>query len=56
MKNGKSPTKKQKIVLTENKLDYNNWLVIEDDKNKMVIQNRKSGKIKSIIKWSNKET
>lgn len=55
MKNGKKPTLAQKKFLQENKLVPENWLIVKDTPEEMVIVSRaalqkKSGKTKTIRK------
>ena len=50
MKNGKRPTVKQKKLITQQKLNYNNWLVVKDTSTEMVIVHRESGKTRTIEK------
>lgn len=50
MKNGKRPTRAQKMLITQQKLNYNNWLVVKDTSTEMVIVHRESGKTRTIEK------
>ncbi len=50
MKHGKRPTVRQKKLMTEKNLNYNNWLVCKDTPQVMVIEHRISGKTREIIK------
>ena len=50
MKHGKNPTKKQKIILKENGLNYENWLVCMETLKEMVIEHRHTGAVRRIIK------
>ena len=43
MQNGKKPTREQKKLLTENKLDPKNWLYIKDAKTSLVFRDRSTG-------------
>lgn len=43
---GKNPTRKQKIMIKENKLNPNNWLVLKNPTSELHIQHRESKKIK----------
>lgn len=44
MKRGRKPNKRQKIFLTQNGLDYNNWLIVRDNQKEFIVVNRISGK------------
>lgn len=48
MKQGKRPTKRQKIEIKANGLNAENWLVERDLPDVMVIINRHSGKFRAI--------
>ncbi len=50
MKHGKKPTVKQAKLLTENKLNYKNWLVVSDTHIQMVVTHRDTGRTRTIIK------
>jgi hypothetical protein len=50
MKHGKNPTVKQKKLMTEWHLNYENWLVVKDTPTEMEIVHRVSGKIRVIKK------
>lgn len=50
MKNGKRPTRAQKMLMTKHRLNYNNWLVVKDTSTEMVIVHRESGKTRTIKK------
>ena len=50
MKNGKRPTMAQKKLMSENKLNYKNWLVVKDTSECMVVVNRESRKTRTIKK------
>ena len=50
MKQGKNPTRAQKEIITENKLRSENWLVLTDSKELLTIQNKTSGKIRTLEK------
>ncbi len=43
MKNGKKPTKNQKIFIKEHGLNYDNWLVVKNTSQFMEIIHRTSG-------------
>lgn len=53
MKHGKNPTVRQKKLMTEWHLNYENWLVVKDTPTVMVIVNRISERTKVIPKSSN---
>lgn len=58
MKQGKNPTRAQKEIITENKLKAENWLVLSDSKEQLTVQNKTSGKIRTLekpIKTSRKD-
>lgn len=50
MKHGKNPTVKQKKLLTALKLNYENWLIVKDTPDILVIVHRISGEQRSIEK------
>lgn len=50
MKHGKNPTRKQKIMIKSARLNYENWLVIKDTAEELVIQNRQMGKTRTLRK------
>lgn len=50
MKQGKAPTKKQKILIRSRGLDYNHWLVVADDKDHIMIKHRTSNRVRNIYK------
>ncbi len=45
---GKNPTRKQKIIIKENKLNPDNWLVLKILKDRICIQHKVSKKIREI--------
>lgn len=50
MKHGKNPTRKQKMLIKAARLNYENWLVVKDTAEEMVVQNRQTDKIRTIKK------
>lgn len=50
MKHGKNPTLKQKKILKAARLNYDNWLVIKETPEVMIVQNRQTGKTREIRK------
>lgn len=50
MKHGKNPSRKQKMIIKAARLNYENWLVVKDTAEEMVIQNRQTGKLRAIRK------
>lgn len=50
MKNGKRPTVKQKKLMTQWHLNYDNWLVVKDTSTEMVIVHRDTGRTRTIVK------
>ena len=50
MRQGKAPTKKQRILIKGKKLDPKNWLVVLDNKEKLVIRHRESNLVRNIYK------
>ncbi len=50
MKHGKNPTLKQKKLMKAARLNCENWLVVKDTANEMVVQNRQTDKIRTIKK------
>lgn len=47
---GKKPTRQQKNILKDKRLNPNNWLVLKNSTNELHIQNRNTNKFK-IIKY-----
>ncbi|GMQ58949.1 hypothetical protein AN1V17_33460 [Vallitalea sediminicola] len=50
MKHGKRPTRRQKMLIGNKKLNHNNWLVVKDCADSFVIVHKKSGKVKNYPK------
>lgn len=50
MKHGKKPTLKQKKLMQAARLNCDNWLVIRDTAEEMVIQNRATDRVRTIRK------
>ncbi len=50
MKHGKKPTRKQKALLQAARLNCENWLVVKDTAEETVIQNRQTGRLRTIQK------
>ncbi len=50
MKHAKKPTRKQKMLIKAAHYNYENWLVIKDTVEEMVIQNRQTDKTRTIRK------
>lgn len=50
MKHGKKPTRKQKMLIKSARLNCENWLVIKDSDDELVLQNRQTGKLRTIPK------
>ena len=50
MKHGKNPTRKQKMPIKSARLNCENWLVIKDTAEEMIIQNRQTNKTRTIKK------
>jgi len=50
MPSGKNPTVKQAKLITANRLNYENWLVIKDLPHEMHIKNRLTDKVRIITK------
>ena len=50
LRHGKRPTRKQKIFIKGKKLNPENWLVIKDNDEEIVIVHKESGNIKYIKK------
>ena len=50
MKNGKNPTVRQKKLMAEWHLNYENWLVVKDTSTEMVIIHRATGRTRTINK------
>ena len=47
---GKKPTKKQAVIITSNKLNYDNWLIVRDLPHELHLKHRHSDKIRIIKK------
>ncbi len=50
MKHGKKPTRKQKMLIKSARLNCENWLVVKDTAEELVIQNRQTDKTRTIRK------
>lgn len=50
MKNGKNPTKAQKIYLKEHRLNPDNWLITKNIPEEMLLVHRYTGSIRRILK------
>lgn len=50
MKNGKRPTVRQKKLMTEWHLNYENWLVVKDTSTEMLIVHKATGRTRTIPK------
>lgn len=50
MKHGKNPTRKQKMLIKSARLNCENWLVVKDTAEEMVLQNRQTDKIRTLKK------
>ena len=50
MKNGKRPTRAQKILMTKWHLNYDNWLVVKDTSTEMVVIHKATGRTRTIKK------
>ena len=50
MKNGKRPTRAQKKLMSQYKLNYENWLVIKDTPEQMTVVHRYSNQTRVIPK------
>ena len=50
MANLKKPTLRQKKILKENGLKWENWLVKGEDNNTLVVVNRESGRKRVLLK------
>lgn len=50
MKHAKRPTRKQKVLIQAARLNYENWLVVKDTAEEMVIQNRQTDRTRTIRK------
>lgn len=50
MKNGKRPTKKQKIFLKENHFRPENWLVVKNTSTALQVVHRYTGAVRTIPK------
>ena len=50
MKHGKKPTRAQAVFIKQNGLNYQNWLVVKDTPEELVIVHRHSDKQRTIPK------
>lgn len=50
MKHGKNPTRKQKMQIKAARLNCENWLVVKDSAEELILQNRQTGKLRTIRK------
>ena len=50
MKHAKRPTRKQKMLIQAARLNYENWLVVKDTAEEMVIRNRQTDRTRTIRK------
>lgn len=50
MKHGKNPTRKQKMLISSARLNFENWLVVKETAEEIVIQNRQTDKLRTIRK------
>lgn len=46
----KAPTREQKKIISENKLDWHNWLVKEEDNISIAIVSKKAGRTRVLLK------
>jgi hypothetical protein len=50
MKNGKNPTVRQKKLIAQQQLNYEDWLVVKDTSTEMVVVRRDTGALRTITK------
>lgn len=50
MKQGKRPTRRQKLLLKKMGLNYDNWLIVKDTPDFMQIVHRHSGNVRAFNK------
>ena len=50
MKQPKKPTRANKELMVKNNLVPDNWAVVSESKTELVVINKKSGKIKKLVK------
>lgn len=50
MRQGKAPTKKQRMLISSRKLDDKKWLVVLDTKERLLIRHRESNNERNIYK------
>lgn len=43
MKNPKKPTRSQKICMTEHRLNFKNWLVVNETDSELIVYNKLKG-------------
>ena len=55
MKHGKNPTRKQKMLMQAAGYNYEDWLVVKDTAEEMIIQNRAADKAQPEIQTIRKE-
>lgn len=55
MKHGKKPTRKQKALLKAAQYNHEDWLVVKDTAEELIIRNRRTGKGRPEIQTIRKE-
>lgn len=50
MKHGKNPTRAQKLLITKQRLNHENWLIVKDTSTELVLVHRETEETKTIIK------
>lgn len=50
MKNPRKPTREQKKIIADSRLDWKNWLVVDADPKSLTLINKNSGRKRVIFK------
>ena len=50
MKQPKKPTLEQKKIMTANRLDWKHWNVVREEANRLMVQNKTSGRNRTLDK------
>ena len=55
MKQGKKPTRAQKEILSNNYLNWKDWLVIEDGEFRLSVMHKDTGRVKRVDKFAKRK-
>lgn len=50
MKHGKKPNRQQKLLMNKYDIDSDNWLVVKNLNNELIVSQRETGEIKTLYK------